>query len=55
MEITAQCQCGQVSYVLKNTFINYEQNGQNMLVILSGLSLETKLIGVSKTFENKKS
>ena len=40
---------------LKNTFINYEQNGQNMLVILSGLSLETKLIGVSKTFENKKS
>ena len=34
---------------------NYEQNRQNMLVTVSGFSLETKLIRVSKTFESKKS
>jgi hypothetical protein len=34
---------------------NYEQDGQNMLVTISGFSLETKLIRVSKTFESKKS
>ncbi len=41
--------------VKKNTLTNYEQNGQNMLVTISGFSLETKLIRVSKTFESKKS
>ena len=40
--------------VKKNTLTNYEQNGQNMLVTISGFSLETKLIRVSKTFESKK-
>ncbi|MCL2938324.1 MAG: hypothetical protein MGU50_18110 [Trichodesmium sp. MAG_R02] len=40
---------------LKNTLINYEQNGQNMLITVSGFSLETRLIRVSKTFESKKS
>ena len=40
---------------LKNTLTNYEQDGQNMLVTISGFSLETKLIRVSKTFESKKS
>ena len=40
---------------LKNTLTNYEQNRQNMLVTVSGFSLETKLIRVSKTFESKKS
>ena len=34
---------------------NYEQNRQNMLVTVSGFTLETKLIRVSKTFESKKS
>ena len=28
---------------LKNTLTNYEQNGQNMLVTVSGQGLETKL------------
>ncbi|MDE5081615.1 MAG: hypothetical protein O4859_10100 [Trichodesmium sp. St18_bin1] len=40
---------------LKNTLTNYEQNGQNILLTISGFSLETKLIRVSKTFESKKS
>ena len=31
---------------LKNTLTNYEQDGQNILVTVSGFSLQTKLIRV---------
>jgi hypothetical protein len=31
---------------LKNTLTNYEQDGQNVLVTVSGFSLQTKLIRV---------
>ena len=31
---------------LKNTLTNYEQDGQNILVTVSGFSLQTKLIRI---------
>ena len=40
---------------LKNTLTNYEQNGQNMLVTVSGFSLETKIIIEKVVFRKNQS
>lgn len=40
---------------LKNTLTNYENNCQNILVVISAFSPETKFVIQSKSFESKKS